>query len=148
MTAHKDMLKFYLIFFYVIFATYLVWLTNYKSFMGIDDANIYMVYITQRPEILLLAINMFLITYTLWKLVWFSEKFVPNDKVKSTNIVLSSQETSMLQHINKESRFKEKYSRVVIQNKNFDFSLIIFASNSFLNTLDKNTYSYNHIGFE
>ena len=107
MSVNKDIVKFFLIFTYVLFATYLAWFTNHKSLIGIDDANIYMVYmqnfanghgfvyniggekvegftsllwtllgslsfsVTQNPEIVLLAINIIMITYALWKLVCY-----------------------------------------------------------------------------
>ena len=78
-------------------------------------------------------------------IIWFSGSFIPNNKDMNIKAQLNAFQANILQHINKDNRFKDTYSRVVIRNKYLDFSLIIFASNSFLNTLNKNIYSYRYI---
>uniref|UniRef100_UPI0025E7BD27 hypothetical protein n=1 Tax=Sulfurovum sp. TaxID=1969726 RepID=UPI0025E7BD27 len=116
MNIKKDTLKFYFIVIYVLSGTYIVWFTNGKSLIGVDDANIYMVYmqnfanghgfvfniggekvegftsllwtligsvafyITQKPEIILLAINIIIISFTLWKLVCFIDRYLDDTR--------------------------------------------------------------------
>lgn len=111
------MIKFALIFFTVILATFVSWYTNSMSLIGIDDANIYMVYmknfanghgfvyniggervegftsllwtligalafyIKDNPEILLLVLNVFMISYCLWTLVCYIDGYFKDNRL-------------------------------------------------------------------
>lgn len=111
--------KLVLVFVYVLAATYVYWLFYGRPVIGIDDANIYMVYMRNfskgmgfvynaggervegftsllwtvaggffylfRSEVgmLLLAFNIIIITFTLWRLVLFTDRFFDDKRILS-----------------------------------------------------------------
>lgn len=116
---NNNYLKLLLVFLYVCFAAFVYWWIYQKPIIGIDDANIYFVYMrnfahgygfvynpggervegftsllwtiigsvffkySSIPEILLLFLNVLLITFTLWQLILFIDKFFEDSRLLS-----------------------------------------------------------------
>ena len=81
-------------------------------------------------------------------ILWISGGFFENTAIDKNRVTINNFTASIVQDIYKDSKFREKYSLVVIRNKELSYSLVVFSSNNFLNSLNDNIYKYKMIEFE
>jgi arabinofuranosyltransferase len=80
-------------------------------------------------------------------LIWSDGKFIKSDTVFE-KINIYPRHKIMYKQIYSDKKFKNKYSFVVISKNNYNEKLAILASNTFLNNLNKEIYTYKKIDFE
>ena len=82
-------------------------------------------------------------------LFWNSSRFIHNNNIpEKKHITIDLFFQIIYQNVELDNRFNELYSSVLISNKYVDFSLLIFASKSFLEKIDTSIYTYKLIPYE
>lgn len=119
MMRNKNILKLFLVILFVAAGTYIYWLLYRKPMFGIDDANIFFIYMrnlvegygfvynpggervegftsllwtligsifflfTSHPEILIMALSILIVSFTLWQIIVFADKLFEDNRLLS-----------------------------------------------------------------